>query len=201
MSEWNFMGHDSKDTLLRVVRQDAEAFFATVSQPEVWEAPTAHAWQVRDVVGHLVDTTEAYFVSFDAARGTGTAPEPLGLADMGRYVDEGARAFRSTSQAELIDWLRAAFEKMMGHRLGPIPGGLGRPDGPAQVHGAAARLLLPRVPAGRLRGAQLGHPPGRRPRARDQRRRGRSADPALFRAVVGHLDLQPGRSRPRSASA
>jgi hypothetical protein len=36
MSEWNFMSHDSKDTLLRVVRQDAEAFFAMVSQPEVW---------------------------------------------------------------------------------------------------------------------------------------------------------------------
>jgi uncharacterized protein (TIGR03083 family) len=112
MSSWNFMSYDSKDTLLKTVRQEAGAFFEMVSQPEIWEAPTAHAWQVRDVVGHLVDTTEAYFVSFDAARGTGTAPEPLGLTDMRRYVDEGARAFRSVSQAELVDRLRAAFEKM-----------------------------------------------------------------------------------------
>jgi hypothetical protein len=68
MSTWNAMTPEGKDTILRVVRNEAEQFFALVDSDEAWQAPTgAGHWQVRDVVGHLVDTTEAYFVAFDAA--------------------------------------------------------------------------------------------------------------------------------------
>ena len=78
MGSWNAMTPEGKDTILRVVRQEAEQFFDLVDSDEAWEAPTgAGHWQVRDVVGHLVDTTEAYFVSFDAARGAGTS-SPVG---------------------------------------------------------------------------------------------------------------------------
>jgi uncharacterized protein (TIGR03083 family) len=115
MSEWNFMHADSKANLLRVVGQEAEKFFDLVSQPGCWEAPTAAGqWQVRDQVGHLVDTTEGYFRSFDAARGNGTAPEPLGVRDMAGYVDEGARSFRTVPQDELVDRLRTDYQKMRG---------------------------------------------------------------------------------------
>ena len=54
------------------MREQAESLLAMAEAPGAWEAPTACAgWAVRDIVGHIVDTTEAYFVSFDAARGKG----------------------------------------------------------------------------------------------------------------------------------
>jgi uncharacterized protein (TIGR03083 family) len=114
MSEWNFMDYDSKDNLLRVLRHEAGGLVALASEPGAWEAPTAAGhWQVRDVVGHLVDTTEGYFTSFDAARGTGKAPEPLGVRGMDKHVDAGAQAFRGTSQGELVGRLQNDFAKMI----------------------------------------------------------------------------------------
>jgi uncharacterized protein (TIGR03083 family) len=103
MGEWNFFDYASKDNLLRTVREQSDQMLALASAPGAWEAPTAAGhWQVRDVVGHLVDTTEGYFVGFDAANGRGTAPDPLGVRTMNEHVDAGARAFRGTAQDELI---------------------------------------------------------------------------------------------------
>jgi hypothetical protein len=114
MSEWNFMDYSSKDNLLRVLHDEAGGLVALASEPRTWEAPTAAGhWQVRDVVGHLVDTTEGYFTSFDAARGTGPAPEPLGVRGMDKHVDAGAQAFRGTSQGELVGRLQNDFAKMI----------------------------------------------------------------------------------------
>ena len=88
MSTWNAMTPEGKDTILRVVRKEAEQFFALVDSDEVWEVPTgAGHWQVRDVVGHLVDTTEAYFVAFDAARSHSQVDPPYGLPGMAERVD------------------------------------------------------------------------------------------------------------------
>ena len=61
-----------------------------------------------------MDTTEGYFKGFDAARGTGTAQEPLGVRGMDKHVDAGAQAFRGTSQGELVDRLASDFAKMTG---------------------------------------------------------------------------------------
>jgi uncharacterized protein (TIGR03083 family) len=116
------MTYEGKDTILRVVRQEAEAMFAMVERPESWEAPTACAgWSTRDVVGHIIDTTEGYFRAFDAARGQGEVPEPHGLPLMSEKANQGATAFRGVPQAELVDRLRADFEKMQGilQPLGP----------------------------------------------------------------------------------
>ena len=69
MSSWDGTSYDAKDNLLRVVRGEAERFFALASAPDAWEAPTACGqWPVQDIVGHLIDVTESYFVGFDAAR-------------------------------------------------------------------------------------------------------------------------------------
>ena len=66
---WNAMTYDGKDTILRVVRDQAEGFFTLAEVPETWKAKTAcPEWEVRDIVGHIVDTTETYFPAFDAAR-------------------------------------------------------------------------------------------------------------------------------------
>ena len=81
---------------------------------EAWEAPTgAGHWQVRDVVGHLVDTTEAYFVVFDAARSKGEVEPAYGLPGMAARVDTQAQALsRSLSRAELMERARADYAKM-----------------------------------------------------------------------------------------
>jgi uncharacterized protein (TIGR03083 family) len=122
MSQWNATTFEGKDTILRVVREEAQRLFALASAPGAWERPTPCAgWTTRDIVAHIVDTTEGYFAAFDAARGTGTVDEPHGLANMSRLVDERASALRGVPQDELIERLQVDFAKMMGilEPLGP----------------------------------------------------------------------------------
>lgn len=122
MNEWNAMTYEGKDTILRVVRAEAERLFALAEPPDAWERPTAcELWTTREVVAHIVDTTEGYFAAFDAARGTGEAAPAHGLANMGRLVNEKATALRGVPQAEMMERLRTDFEKMMGilEALGP----------------------------------------------------------------------------------
>lgn len=115
MSSWNAMTYEGKDTILRVVRNEAEQFFAMVDRDDAWEAPTgAGHWQVRDIVGHIVDTTEAYFVAFDAARGGTEMPAAYGLPGMAARVDQMATTLRSEPRSVLVERLRADFDKMMG---------------------------------------------------------------------------------------
>jgi uncharacterized protein (TIGR03083 family) len=114
MSTWNAMSFEGKDTILRVVRHEAEQFFAMVDHDEVWESPTgAGHWQVRDIVAHIVDTTEAYFVAFDAARSHTEVEPAYGLPGMAARVDQMATALRSEPRAALVDRLRTDFDKMM----------------------------------------------------------------------------------------
>jgi uncharacterized protein (TIGR03083 family) len=115
MSSWNFADPASKDTLLALIQREAEGMFGLVGTDEAWTAPTgAGHWQARDVVGHLVDTTETYFIGFDAARGNGSPPPLVPLVDMAVHVDAGAQALRTVSRAELVARCRADFETMRG---------------------------------------------------------------------------------------
>jgi uncharacterized protein (TIGR03083 family) len=114
VGEWNFMDFASKDNLLRTVREQSDALLALASSPDAWEAPTAAGhWQVRDIIGHLVDTTEGYFTGFDIARSGGTSPEPLGVRGMDKYVDEGALALRGVPQDELLTRLEKDRAEML----------------------------------------------------------------------------------------
>ncbi|MQA98077.1 MAG: maleylpyruvate isomerase family mycothiol-dependent enzyme [Streptosporangiales bacterium] len=109
---WNFLDPASRSRLDAVVAREADGLLALSADPERWRAPTAsEGWTVQDVVGHMVDTTEGYFVSFDAARGGQPAAEPLGVRDMAKYVDDGAKSFRPVGQAELLGRLRADFDR------------------------------------------------------------------------------------------
>jgi len=122
MGSWNAMTYEGKDTILEVVRREAEQFFALAAPPERWESSTACSeWSTRDIVAHIVDTTEGYFRSFDAARGAGDAPPPHGLPLMSEKANEGAVALRGVPQAELIDpddWTGL----MVTHAyMGPVP--------------------------------------------------------------------------------
>jgi len=115
MSEWNAMTYEGKDTILRVVRDEAERMFALAERPGAWEAPTAcESWKVKDVIGHVVDTTEGYFKAFEMARSGAAAPDAYGLAGMHERAGEHARAFRELSQQEMMTRARADLDKMMG---------------------------------------------------------------------------------------
>jgi uncharacterized protein (TIGR03083 family) len=114
VSSWNAMSYEAKDTILRVVREQAAQFFELVDSDEAWERGTgAGHWQVRDAVGHLVDTTEAYFVAFDAARSRTEAEPAYGLPGMAERVDRMATALRDQPRAALVERLRTDFDKLM----------------------------------------------------------------------------------------
>lgn len=115
MSEWNAMTYAGKDTILRVVREQAGQMFALAEQPQAWEAPTAcENWQVRDIIGHLVDTMEGYFKAFDIARSGATAEAAFGLLVMHEKAGAGGRSFRNLSQQEMMARARADLDQMMG---------------------------------------------------------------------------------------
>ena len=112
---WNFMDPAAKDRLLGVLQREMDEAFELVADPEHWQAPTAcEHWEVRDVIGHLVDTTEGYFTAFDLARGGGVAPEPHGLQVMAELVDTNARALRKVARDDLLERLRDDARRMMG---------------------------------------------------------------------------------------
>jgi uncharacterized protein (TIGR03083 family) len=114
MGTWNAMTPEAKGTILRVVRQEAQQFFDLVDSETAWRAPTgAGHWEVRDLVGHLVDTTESYFVAFDAARNHAEVDPAYGLPGMAARCDEMARAFRSVPREQLVERARTDFDKMM----------------------------------------------------------------------------------------
>ena len=107
------MTFEGKDAMLSVVRREAEQFLALADSEDRWEAPTgAGHWQVRDVVAHLVDTTESYFVAFDAARTGAESGPAYGLPGMAARADEQALVLRTEPRGVLIDRLRTDFVKM-----------------------------------------------------------------------------------------
>lgn len=114
MNEWNAMSAEGKDTILAVVGTEAERFFALADPADAWLAPTAcEGWATRDVVAHIVDTTEGYFAAFDAARGKGEAPAPFGLPAMHQRVNEMAAALHDLPRDELMARLKSDHAAMM----------------------------------------------------------------------------------------
>jgi uncharacterized protein (TIGR03083 family) len=122
MSSWNPMTYESKETILRVVQHEAQGFLELARDPATWEAQTPCAeWTVRDIVGHLVDTTESYFVAFDAARSHTEVAAAYGLPGMAERANTQAQAFRDEPQAAMLERLEGDFHKMMEifEALGP----------------------------------------------------------------------------------
>jgi uncharacterized protein (TIGR03083 family) len=115
MSEWNAMTYEGKPTILRVVRNQANQMFTLAEQPGAWDRKTAcESWEVRDVIGHLVDTMEGYFKAFEIARSGASAENAYGLLGMHERAGDSARAFRTLSQQEMMTRVRADLNTMMG---------------------------------------------------------------------------------------
>ncbi len=114
MNAWDATTYQGKDTILRVVREEADRFIDLAGRPGAWEAPTAcEDWSVRDVVGHLVDTTEGYFEAFETAR-AGADASAYGLPGMHERAGEQATRFRDLSQQEMLGRLRTDLDKLIG---------------------------------------------------------------------------------------
>jgi uncharacterized protein (TIGR03083 family) len=115
-ANFNAMDFAAKDTLLGLVRREAEGLVAMACESGAWEAPTACSnWQVRDQVGHMIDATEGYFPGFELARANQESTDtPIGLQAMAARLDERARSHRVLSQGAALDRLQSDLNKAMG---------------------------------------------------------------------------------------
>jgi uncharacterized protein (TIGR03083 family) len=109
----NSMDFSGKDTVLDVVRKESSDFFSLVDDPKNWNLQTrCTEWEVRDLVGHMLDVTEGYLTRWDKARKNeqiGTA----GLLVMADSLNEHAQSFRSLPREEAISRLKADYTRMM----------------------------------------------------------------------------------------
>ncbi len=106
----------SKDDLMAVVRGARASFYDLVDHAvdKGWKTQTACTeWEVRDVVGHMVDVTEAYLERWALARDSKEAPAALGLQNvMPRRASDRAQSFRSVPQKELIARLKRGSDEL-----------------------------------------------------------------------------------------
>jgi uncharacterized protein (TIGR03083 family) len=109
---WNFLSYSSKDRMLAVMRHEYEVLLDLVSGPDVWERSTAcEGWQVRDMVGHLVDATDGFLEGFDAAR-QDREIAPVGFEQIAVEYDRAARVFRDVARTELLARFRDDTERL-----------------------------------------------------------------------------------------
>jgi uncharacterized protein (TIGR03083 family) len=110
----NPMAFSSKDTVLDVLRTERAKFFDVINDPNNWNVDSrCEGWQIRDLVGHLIDVTEGYNDRWDLAVAGKTPPDALGWVVMASKLNEGAVALRSLSREEAIARLKAASDKLM----------------------------------------------------------------------------------------
>src|SRR5579863_645382 len=109
----NPMDYNGKDTVLDVVRTERAKFYDIIDDPENWYVQTrCSEWEVRDIVGHMIDVTEGYLSRWDIARKNGQA-DALGLLVMGEALNDHAQEFRSLSREEAIARLKADSDRML----------------------------------------------------------------------------------------
>ena len=109
----NSMDYSGKDTVLDVVRVEADRFFKIVDDPKNWNVQTrCTEWEVRDMVGHMLDVTEGYLMRWDKAR-AGETIGTAGLLVMADSLNKNSRAFRTLPRAEAITRLKADYARMM----------------------------------------------------------------------------------------
>ena len=109
----NPMAYSSKDVVLDVVRTERGRFYDVIDNPDNWLVDTrCEGWQVRDLVGHMIDVTESYLDRWDMAR-KGEFPQGRGWVVMAEDLNKGALALRSLSRDEAISRLKSDSNKLM----------------------------------------------------------------------------------------
>src|SRR5258708_39351138 len=98
----NPMDYSGRDTVLDVARTERAKFYNIIDDPANWNVQTrCSEWQVRDMVGHMIDVTEGYLTAWDMARKS-EGDDALGLLVMSERVNEQAQAFRSLLLVEAV---------------------------------------------------------------------------------------------------
>jgi uncharacterized protein (TIGR03083 family) len=107
------MDYSGKDTVLDVVRKESSDFFSLVDDPANWNVQTrCTEWEVRDLVGHMLDVTEGYLTRWEKARKNQPA-DSVGVLVMADNLNDHAQAFRSLPRQEAIQRLKSDYAKMM----------------------------------------------------------------------------------------
>jgi len=109
----NPMAAEGKETVMGILRRDQRKFFDLVENPGNWTVQTRCTdWEVRDLVGHMIDVTEGYLSRWEVAR-KGETAGALGLAIMGETLNDHALEFRSLSRDHALARLRDDAATMM----------------------------------------------------------------------------------------
>jgi uncharacterized protein (TIGR03083 family) len=109
----NPMDYSAKDLVLDVVRTERAKFYRIIDDPQNWESPTRSGhWEVRDLVGHMIDVTEGYLTRWDMAR-RGDPATGIGLLVMAQELDRVALTFRNLPREEAITRLKASSGRLM----------------------------------------------------------------------------------------
>lgn len=112
----NPMAYSSKDEVLDVVRTERSRFYEVIDNPKNWNVDSrCEGWEVRDLVGHMIDVTEGYLARWDIAQKGEQPPAALGWQVMASELNKGALSFRSLSRDEAIARLKAASNRLMAH--------------------------------------------------------------------------------------
>src|SRR5690349_9631545 len=113
MTAVNSMDYSGKDTVLDVVRTEAADFFKIVDDPKNWNVQTrCTEWEVRDMVGHMLDVTEGYLSRWESARKK-EERNTAGLLVMADSLNKGAQSFCNLSREEAVKRLKDDYAKMM----------------------------------------------------------------------------------------
>jgi len=109
----NSMDYSGKDTVLDVIQTESGKFFAIVDDPENWNVQTRCTdWEVRDMVGHMLDVTEGYLTRWEKAE-KGEPANTAGLLVMADSLNKGAQYFRKLPREEAITRLKGDYRRMM----------------------------------------------------------------------------------------
>src|SRR5436305_9969805 len=109
----NLVDDTAVDTVLVLVSTKRGNCFDVVDDAENWYVQTrCTEWEVRDIVGHMIDVTEGYLSRWDMAR-AGEPADALGLLIMGERLNEEAQEFRSLPREEAIARLKSDSDTML----------------------------------------------------------------------------------------
>lgn len=112
----NPMLYSSKDIVLDVLRTERARFYEVIDNPDNWYIDTrCEGWQVRDLVGHMIDVTEGYLGRWDLALKGEEAPTALGWVVMADTLNNAALALRTLDRDEAIARLKSGSDELMSH--------------------------------------------------------------------------------------
>src|SRR5258708_13048879 len=110
----NAFDPSSKGTVLDVVRTERAKFYKVIDDPKNWNVQTrCTEWEVRDMVGHMIDVTEGYLAAWDKAKKGQPPIDAVGTGVMADSLNKKPMALPSLSREEAIARLKADSDKML----------------------------------------------------------------------------------------